>query len=144
MPLTESQIRTIARLAKEELGEAATFERLQQVVRQAVANIERQGPVDYRPEPSGKFVVICLSRDGMKNAQALSNGLKDTGCQIGDRFERNLGGVHALLASVDRAGCQEDVEALRRRLGDAGNSLGVRVIVQAEEALKPVRSGLSS
>ncbi len=40
------------------------------------------------------------------------------------------------LAAVDRSGCQEDFETLRRRLGDAGNALGVRIIVQAEEALK--------
>jgi predicted amino acid-binding ACT domain protein len=136
MPLSESQIRTIARLAKEELGDEATFERLQEIVRQAVANIERQGPVSYNLEPSGKFVVICLSRDGMKNAQALSNGLKETGCVIGDRFERNLGGIQTLLASVDRSGCRDDLETLRRRLGEAGNSLGVRIIVQAEETLK--------
>jgi len=137
MTLTESQIRAIARIAKDELGDAATFERLQDVVRRAVASMERQGPVFYRPEPSGRFVVICLSRDGANNAMALSSGLKDTGCQIGDRFERNLGGIHALLASVDRADCRDDFEILRRRLGEAGNALGVRIIVQVEDVLMP-------
>jgi len=133
--LSEDQIRAIARIAKEELGEAATYDRLREVVAAVVRQMEEDGPGSFPQPPRMRHLVICLSPDGQANGQTLSQGLKGSACVIGDRFERLLGGIHVLLAAVDGG----DPSDLRARLAQAGNPLGVRVIIQPEEALKRVR-----
>ena len=135
-PLTEEQIRLIARIASEELGPQATVEKMREVVQQAVDRLEKLGPVSFKVEPEGRILAICLSDDGLKNSRALSRALKDSGCKVTERFERSLAGFHALLAVIDRGDSREDFETLRRRLGDAGNAVGVRVILQTEDTLK--------
>ena len=135
MPLTEYQIRAIARIAKEELGAEATYQRLQDVVRRVVETLEREGPIGFKPEVSGRALIICLSADGRGNASALSRGLRETGVQISERFERTLGGFHVLMAAVEGVKSGADLESLRQKLGQAGNQEGVRILVQMQDAL---------
>ncbi len=135
LELTEDQIRTIARLARDELGEVATFERLQEVVRAAVERLEREGPRDFPAAASAHLLVICLSRDSQNNAAVLSQGLQDTGCRITERAERVVGDFHTLLAAVERSSERANHETIRRRLADAGNKVGVRIMVQTRETL---------
>ncbi|HDH57470.1 MAG TPA: hypothetical protein ENF16_02560 [Bacteroidetes bacterium] len=142
--LTEEQIRLIAQIAKEELGENATLERMREIVQQAVERLEREGPKSYGVEPTGRILAILLSQDGLKNSRVLSQALKDSGCKTTERFERNLAGFHVLLAVIDYSACQDDFETLRKKLSEAGNSAGVRVIVQSEETLKRGTSAANS
>jgi predicted amino acid-binding ACT domain protein len=128
--LTEDQIRAIAKTAQEELGEAATYERLHQIVSRVVAQMETDAPKPgSRPE---RLLIICLSPDNRANAEALSQGLQDTGCRIADRVERIMGGFQVMLALVDTAGATSDLNVLRQRLSDAGAKTGVKIMVQPE------------
>ena len=142
--LTEEQIRLIAQIAKEELGADATLERMREVVRQAVERLEREGPRSYDADPSGRILAILLSQDGLKNSRVLSQALKDSGCKTTERFERKLAGWHVLLTVIDYSACEDDFAALRVKLAEAGNSAGVRVIIQSEETLKRGISGVDS
>ncbi len=136
MSLNEDQIRVIAQIAREELGDGATYDRLQAIVRRVVDELQKPDAPPLRPEPRADVLVICLSLDAGRNGAALSDGLKDSGCVIRDRVERGLGGYHTLLCTVDRRGSAEDLDALRKRLADAGNRHGVRVLLQTEEVLR--------
>ncbi|MFH1735769.1 MAG: hypothetical protein ABIE92_13770 [bacterium] len=135
-PLNEDQIRIVAQIAREELGAEATLEKLRESVRQAVDKLERLGPVDFKAEPKGRLLAICLSLDGLKNSRVLSEALKDSGCKISERFERKMKVFHLLAAVIDYTACREDFETLRRKLGEAGNAAGVRIILQTEDALQ--------
>jgi len=135
-PLTEDQIRLIARIAAEELGPVANTERLREVVQRVTESLERQGPRDFRTEPHGRILVVCISLDGLKTSSILSQALKDSGWTISERSERTVAGFHTLTAVADRGESGEDFETLRRRLSDAGNQVGVRIILQTEDALK--------
>lgn len=131
--LTESQIRAIAQAAKEELGEAATYERLHQVVSRVVEQMENSPAILPQTRP-GRLLIICLSRDNRRNAEALSDGLKDTGCKIEDRVERIMGAFHVLLALVEAATC--NLEDLKQRLAEAGSQKGVKILMQREDLLR--------
>ncbi len=137
--LTEEQIRILARIAREELGDNATLERLRDVVKQAAQRLE-SGSADPGTGKPGRVLAILVSCDGLKNSRVLSRTAKESGCRITERLERNLAGFHVLLAVVDVQSCTGDFDQLRRRFSDAGNAVGVRVILQAEETLKS-RSG---
>ena len=132
--LTESQIRAIAQAAKEELGEAATYERLHQVVSRVVGQMEG-GPTTIPKARPDRLLIICLSRDNRRNAEALSDGLKDTGCVIQDRVERVMGAFQVLLALVDVTSAANDFQGLRKRLTEAGEKYGAKIIVQREDIL---------
>jgi predicted amino acid-binding ACT domain protein len=131
--LTETQIRAIAEAARNELSENATYERLHQVVSRVVEQMENQP--EKRANSAARLLIICLSRDNRSNAEALSNGLKDTGCRIEDRVERIMGSFHVLLASVDTVSGGCEMEDLKHRLAEAGSKAGVKVIVQREDIL---------
>ncbi len=133
--LTEDQIRTLALIAKEELGDQATYERLHEVVRRAVQSLENLPPGRISPEVGNRFLVICLTMKEGENALVLSEGLKDSGVVIQDRFERRMGGFQVLLAVVHRGNAKEDFTALRERLAQAGEKHGVKILVQMEEGL---------
>lgn len=133
--LTESQVRYIAQITKDELGADATLEKLREVVRLVVDNLERQGPVSYKSQPKGRILAICISLDGLKNSRVLSDATKDSGCKIAERFERNMSGFHVLLAVINPGECKEDFETLRSRFAEAGNTAGVRIILQTEDVL---------
>jgi predicted amino acid-binding ACT domain protein len=132
--LTETQIRAIAEAARNELGESATYERLHQVVSRVVEQMENQP--EKPASAASHLLIICLSRDNRKNAEALSGGLKDTGCRIEDRAERIMGSFHVLLASVDTVSGGCETKDLKHRLAEAGSKAGVKVIVQREDILR--------
>ncbi len=131
--LSEEQIRTVAHIAKEELGEGATLERLREVVRSAVKHMEEEKSESLS---TGQVLVICISFDGLKNSRVLSEALKDTGCKISERFEKKLAELHVLTALIQQDSCAVDLTELRQRLSQAGNEAGVRVIVQSEDTLR--------
>lgn len=135
-PFTEDQIRAIVRIALEETGLATSPERIREVVQQAVDQLEREGPRQFPAELTGRILVICVSPDGPKTSGVLTQALRDSGWAIRERSERAVGGFHTLMAVLERAGNAEDFEILRRKLGEAGNQMGVRIILQTEEALK--------
>jgi predicted amino acid-binding ACT domain protein len=128
--LTESQIRAIAEAAKDELGEEATYEQLHAVVSRVVEQMEASASL--HPD---RLLIICLSLDNRRNAEALSEGLKDTGCKIEDRVERIMGPFHVLLAQVDVAFADCDFEELKCRLAEAGSKGRVKIIIQREDLL---------
>lgn len=137
MSLSEEQIRTIARIAKEELGENATLERLRDVVRQTVNRLETDsGTGATSPLFQGRILAIFLSCDGLKNSRVLAQVTKATNCRITERWERNLAGFQTLLAVIDTESCHRDFNALRTQFSDAGNAAGVRIILQSEDILK--------
>lgn len=133
--LTEDQIRAIAQAAREELGEQATYDRLHAVVSRVVEQMESISAV-ARPAPSDRLLIIALSLDNHRSAEALSEGLKDTGCKIQDRLERIMGAFHVMLALVDAAEADCDLTGLKHRLTDAGSKAGVKIIVQQEDLLR--------
>ncbi|TKJ38415.1 hypothetical protein CEE37_12925 [candidate division LCP-89 bacterium B3_LCP] len=133
--LSEEQIRVIARIAMEELGSEATLEKMREIVAKAADVLERQGPVSYKSEPVGRFLVICISDDGLKNSRTLSEALKETNCRITERFERNLAGFHTLLAVIDTQSCSLDFASLKGKLAQAGNDAKIRIIIQPEDTL---------
>jgi hypothetical protein len=132
--LTESQIRTIARIARDELGSAATLEQLREVVQLAVDKLERQGPVGYKSLPEGRILVICISTDGLLNSRVLSESTRESGCKVAERFERKMSGFHVLLAVIDPTICSEDFDTIRAKFAEMGNAAGVRIILQPEDS----------
>ncbi|MCX6641588.1 MAG: hypothetical protein NTW14_14070 [bacterium] len=134
--LTEEQIRLIANLVKDELGSEATLEKMRQTVREVAERLERQGPVTYQPKPQGRLLAICLSPEAPRGSTVLAQALKDTGCEVVERFETSLGGTSILLALIDPSRCGRSFDEIRSRLADAGNAAQVRVILQAVDALK--------
>jgi hypothetical protein len=136
--LNEEQIRIIANLVKDELGEAATLDKMRQVVGEVVERMDQQGPA-FRPvEPKGRLLAICLSPDAPRGATVLSQALGNTQCEIIERFETSLGGLSVLLAVIDPSRCQNSHDEIRTRLAEAGNVAKVRVILQALETLNTV------
>lgn len=133
--LTEDQIRAIVRIALEETGPAASPERIREVVQQAVDKIEREGPRLFPAEPTGRILAICISPDGPKTSGVLTPALRDSGWTIRERSERVIGNFHTLMAVLERGESAEDFETLRRKLGETGNQMGVRIILQTEDAL---------
>ncbi len=133
--LTEEQIRIVAHLAKEELGDGATLEKLRDVVQETVKHLEKQDVID---PVIGKIMAVLMSFDGLENSRILSDAIKETGCKITERFEKNLAGFSVLLAIIEEGSCRDDFQTLRQRLSDAGNRAGVRIILQTENTLRNV------
>lgn len=133
--LNEDQIRLIAQLAKEELGAAATLEKLREVVRQTVAKLEKSKLLP-RLDPKGHLLAICISLDGLKNSRVLSEALKESKCKISERFERKMTPFHILAAVIDYRACLETFETIKMKLAEEGNATGVRIVLLTEDTLK--------
>ncbi|MFH1861322.1 MAG: hypothetical protein ABH878_00790 [bacterium] len=136
MPLSEDQIRILVRVAKEELGPDASPEEVIRAVRLAVDKLEHEGPRHFQLEPRGNLLAICIAPVASKASAVLSTALQDTDCRIMERFERTLANFHVVLAVVDTSNCQSDFAALREKLATAGNTAGVRIILQPEVTLQ--------
>jgi len=132
--LTEEQIRLIAKISSEEMGESATLDQLRDVVQQVADHIESREPIVH--PVIGNPLVICISSDSLKNSQALSEALKETGCGIAERSEKILGQYHTLMALLDNKNCTAGLEGLAKKLKEAGNRLGVRMMVLTEEVFR--------
>jgi predicted amino acid-binding ACT domain protein len=134
--LTEEQIRVLAKVAKGELGEDATLERMREVVGQAVGQMEQKIEQAADFEPMGRVLAIFVSNDGLKNSRALSEAVQDTNCRILERSERTLADFHTLLAVIDVSNCVGGFDGLKQRLSRAGNEANLRIMLQPEEALR--------
>ena len=134
--LTEEQIRVLAKVAREELGEDATLERMREVVGQAVEHLEQQTAQSTEFEPMGRVLAIFVSNDGLKNSRALSDAVKETNCRILERSERTLADFHTLMAVIDVSNCVGGFDNLKQRLGSIGNEANLRIMLQPEEALR--------
>lgn len=134
--LTEEQIRVLAKVAREELGEDATLERMREVVGQAVGQLEQKIEQTADFEPMGRVLAIFVSSDGLKNSRALSDAVKDTNCRILERAERTLADFHTMMAVIDVSNCVGGFEGLKQRLSHAGNEANLRIMLQPEESLR--------
>jgi len=133
--LTEDQIRAIANIAREELGENANFESVRDIVQQVVEDLSGE---QTKTTKTGRILVICISFDGLTNSRVLSNALKETNCKVAERFDRNIEGFAIQLALIDPSSCSGNIEKIRARLQQAGNEAGVRVIIQTEDTLRNI------
>jgi hypothetical protein len=134
--LTEDQIRTVIRIACDELGENATFERVQDLVRRSISALEQEGASGAVTSSTGDVLILCISPDAGRNSLVLSEGLQNLNCRETERCEHRLGPFQVTLANIRLgAGC-EDPAVLRRELAQAGNLRGVRVILVTEDLLK--------
>ncbi|MFH1734224.1 MAG: hypothetical protein ABIE92_05900 [bacterium] len=132
--LTEEQIRLIAKISQEEMGENANLDQLRDVVQQVADHLESKGPL---PQPAvGNPLVICISGDSLKNSQTLSEALKETGCRVSDRSEKIIGHYHTLMALLDNQNCTTGLDGLGQKLQDAGNRMGVRIMLLTEEVFR--------
>jgi predicted amino acid-binding ACT domain protein len=134
--LTEEQIRVLAKVAREELGDEATLDRMREVVGQAVEQLEEQMEKTADFEPMGRILAIFVSNDGLRNSRALSDAVKETSCRILERSERTLEDFHTLMAVIDVSNCVGGFDSLRQRLSRIGNEANVRIMLQPEEALR--------
>ncbi len=133
--LTEEQIRTIANIAREELGENANFENVRDVVQQVVEILTGE---QKKTATTGRILVICISFDGLTNSRVLSTALKETNCKVAERFDRNIEGFAIQLALIDPGSCSGNIAEIRSLLQEAGNEAGVRVIIQTEDTLRNI------
>lgn len=133
MNLTEDQIRTIIRIAREELGDSAAFEQVQDLVRKSVAVLEREGAIGSMAPASGSALILCISPDAGRNSYVLSEGLQGSDCRVTDRFEHRLGAFLVTSAAIRFDARCADPTMLRRKLAEAGNLRGVRVILLTED-----------
>ncbi len=132
---TEDQIRTIIRIAREALGESAAFEQVHDLVRRSVAVLEREGSIGSAANAPGSALILCISTDAERNRVALSEGLQGLGCRETERCEHRLDVFQVTLASIRLGTEGADWALFRRRLAEAGNQRGVRVILLTEDLL---------
>ncbi len=84
----------------------------------------------------GQAVITVMGQDRVGIVAGVSKILAENGVNIIDISQTILQGIFAMILVVEIAEAKQDLIALQETLKEAGDALGVRIVVQHEDIFR--------
>lgn len=128
--LSESDIRRIAEIAKRELGNQATPEILQKIVREVVGSLYCENITETELTLNNSQICVAVigrKMDGAKDS--LATTLATSGCKVLQCNTSELGNFTTLLALVDATACSVSLPELEGQLRSFARRFGGNIMI---------------
>jgi ACT domain-containing protein len=144
MKLTEDEVRKIVNVTIDELGENATTEMVQSVVKEVVKELERGTPAltllpdglslkgSVMSHDSGRFIVTAFGKNQSGILSGLTGVLGKHDCDVQDVSQKMMQEFFTLIMLVDISKSKSDFKTIYNELAAEGEKLSVRVLAQHE------------
>jgi len=149
MPVSETKIREITRVAYEQLGSRATPELLKKVVQEVVRHLEVEATPQAasRTEPPGRFIVTLLGKNRPTVLSGVMEALAKCRCEIVDfspkvvdvvgRGQTEAGDspgreLLAIIVIADSRPSPLSFDAIREELNSVAKHLGLFIEIYPE------------
>jgi len=138
----EQLIRNIIESVYKEMGDNADPETVKEVVRKTIQEIEDNqvspaGPVENAvngiPMSSNRIIITAFGQNRPGMVAAITEVLARNRCNIEDISQKILQDIFALILIVDIKDCPISLRELKDELGNVGNKMGIRILVQHED-----------
>jgi ACT domain-containing protein len=126
--------RLVSRIA-DAMGPQASSEKVEAVVAIALEEIrpESSGVPSHEPDRGSRAIVTAYGIDHHGILTTITSELSAAGCNILDVSQKILQTYFTLIMLIDVGRMESSIEALQKRLSDAGERLNVRIMVQHED-----------
>jgi ACT domain-containing protein len=141
--LSDNDIRQLAKEAVKQLGQTATPEAIQEVVKQAISRINTEQstvdkPVDVQmtspPRKAGnRIIVTAFGKNRTGILAGITTILAKHDCDIVDLSQKILQDFFTIMLLVDISTSKTDFENIKNDIIKTGEDLDLKVIVQHEE-----------
>lgn len=138
--LIELQIKRIADSAARELGPSASKEKINQIVSQVVAEIERGAPslaLNQIPQTSsGRVIVTAFGKNSPGILFSITSVLHEKNCDVLDVSQNIMTDFFTLIMIVDLTTSSSDFFQLKNSLNEVSEKIGIQIHVQHEDIFK--------
>lgn len=141
--LSEKDIRRLAQEAIKQLGDSATPEAVEEVVKQAIDKLDEpvknETVISAMPVPEtprklrNRIIITAFGKNRTGILAGLTGVLARHNCDIIDLSQKILQDFFTIMLLVDIAPSNEDFEFIKNEVTRKGEELDLKVIVQHEE-----------
>ncbi len=140
---TEEQlIKRIIQSAYDQLGDDADTEIIKKIVSASLKEISKMYPKGVQPAAnetvnipmdSTRVIITAFGLNKPGIVARISGNLADNACNILDISQKILQEFFTIIMIVDIGECPKNLKDLKDELGEIGNDIGVRVLIQHED-----------
>lgn len=140
--LTDADIKRITDATIRHLGQQASQEQVQSVIKQVTDEIERGAPsvalsAKFIQEPaSDKIILTAFGKNGPGILFGITKILYELNCDVYDVSQKIMSDFFTLMMIVDISTSKTDFNLLKTQLTAAADKMGFRLYVQHEEIFK--------
>jgi ACT domain-containing protein len=140
MDISEERLRRIVEETKRQMGPDATDEQVKSVVMEAVRRLEHPSLVEehastfkYLNKTEGRVIVTAFGKNKPGVISSISQTLADCRCDILDLSQKIMQEFFTLIMIVDIRNAVCPFGAIKERLGETSERLGIRILAQHED-----------
>jgi ACT domain-containing protein len=142
----EQLLREIAILAKEHLGDQATPERVEAIVKAVAEKLTIFSPterpatqnreLDTSQETTGRIIVSAFGKNRPGIVAEITNVLAKHNCDIQDISQKLMQEFFTMILVVDITEATSQFNQIKSELQSCGNQIGARIFVQHEDVFR--------
>lgn len=138
MRLTEEDIRKIALVAIEEMGDKAAPDMVKRVVSKAVERAEAGDikPAETTGQASGRVILTSFGVNQPGIVSSISASLSSYGCDIQDITQKILQEFFTMIMIVDISNSPKDLKQIQDEMSKVAENLKVKIYLQHEDIFR--------
>ena len=137
MKLTEDQIRKLTIEAINELGEAATPQKVKDIVAKAAEKFTYESGVQTKSETSeGRVIITSFGLNESGIVAAITKSLSDAKCDIQDISQKIMDEFFTMIMIVDITNSPKDFKELQEEMKTVAERLKIKIYLQHEDVFR--------
>ncbi len=138
MKLTEDELRKLALIAIEELGENANPDSVKRVVTNIINKIDSKEPeLKIADDKStGRIIITAFGLNKPGIVASITKALGDAMCDIQDISQKLMNEFFTMIMVVDISNSPKDFKDIQDLLTDVANSLKIKIYCQHEDIFR--------
>lgn len=138
MKLTEEELRKLALIAIEELGENANPDSVKRVVTNIINKIDVKEPElkIADDKSSGRIIITAFGLNKPGIVASITKALGDAMCDIQDISQKLMDEFFTMIMVVDISNSPKDFKDIQDLLTDVANTLKIKIYCQHEDIFR--------
>jgi ACT domain-containing protein len=139
MKIDEQEIRDLAREALKQLGDTASAENVEQVVKAAMIRLKQNTPTssplprEFRQKQGNRVIITAFGKNQVGILAGLTDALAQCRCDIIDLTQKIIQEFFTIMLLVDITESTMEFDKIKEMIVARGEELNLKVIVQHEE-----------
>jgi len=138
LKLTEDELRKLALIAIEELGEKATPDAVKKVVGSIVDKVDINESISYSTieKNSGRIIITAFGMNKPGIVAAVTKALGETKCDIQDITQKLMNEFFTMIMIVDITNSDLDFKGIQDILNNVAQTLTIKIYCQHEDIFR--------
>ena len=138
MKLSEEELRKLALIAIEELGEKASPDSVKKIVSNIIDKAEaKENQFTFSDEKnSGRMIITAFGLNKPGIVAAVTKALGEASCDIQDITQKLMNEFFTMIMIVDLSSSPKDFKAVQDIMSEVANNLKIKIYCQHEDIFR--------